>query len=118
MWTTLSWLLIPYLGSRWNFVGASLGYFLVSVSSFVAYFVLKRLVKLDTFYSLGKPFISSFVMGLVLYVFYQSIDTMSLFKFILLIIAGSFSYGLVLFILTGKVLFEDVKKTLAAIFKK
>ena len=68
--------------------------------------------------SLGKPFIASFVMGLVLYVLSSVINSMSLIKFVFIVVSGSVSYGLTLYILTGKVLFEDVKKTFSAIFKK
>jgi O-antigen/teichoic acid export membrane protein len=118
MWTALSWLLIPVLGAREGFVGASSGYFLVSVSSIVAYFILKRSVNIDAFYSLGKPFIASFVMGASLYTIKGFIDSMSLAKFGLLVLLGIFTYGAVLYLLTGRVLFEDVKKTFANIFKK
>ncbi len=118
MWTVLSWLFIPYLGTKANIIGASFGYFIVSVSSVIAFFVLKKLVKLDTFYSLGKPFIASFVMGVVLYITREFIDGMNLMKFGLLVFTGIFSYGVVLYILTGKVLFEDVKKTITNIFSR
>lgn len=118
MWTTLSWILIPFLGTKAGFVGASFGYFLVSSSSIIAYFILKSLINMDTFYSLGKPFIASFVMGSFLYIINGFIDSMSLVKFGLLISTGIFSYGAMLYILTGKVLIEDVKKTFSNIFKR
>jgi O-antigen/teichoic acid export membrane protein len=118
MWTSLSWLLIPYLGTRWDFIGASFGYFLVSTSSVIAYFILKRLVKLDTFYALVKPFIASFAMGTILFVLKDLIDTMSLTKFGILVFSGMATYAIVLYILTGKSLFEDVKKTLCRYFQK
>ena len=73
---------------------------------------------LDTFYSLGKPFIASFVMGAVLFVVREFIDSVNLMKFGLLVLAGMFSYGTTLYILTGRVLFEDVKKTISSIFSR
>ena len=118
MWTALSWLIIPFLGTRWDFIGASFGYFLVSTSSFVAYLILRRLVKLDVFYSLVKPFFASFMMGTVLYIFRSFVDSMNLVKFGFLVFSGSVTYTVVLYVLTGKILFEDAKKVFAGVFRK
>lgn len=118
MWTSLSWLLIPYMGMKWNYEGASLGYFLVSATSIVAYFILKKMVELDTFYALVKPFIASFVMGCVLFILRNVIESMNIAKFGFLVFSGTISYGLVLYIMTGATLFEDAKKVFAGIFRK
>jgi len=118
MWTSLSWLLIPYLAMKANFVGASLGYFLVSVSSIVAYFILKKLINFDGFYSIGKPFISSLLMLTILLIFKRLIGGYTWFSFFALVLIGGVSYLGTLYLLTGKVFIEDVKKTFTNIINK
>lgn len=118
MWTVLSWLLVPFLGVRGGYIGASFGYFIVSASSIVAYFMLKKYIKIDAFYSLVKPFIASFVMGTVLYIMQWSIESMNLIKFGIVVLSGMLTYGMSLYLLTGNVLFQDVKKTFTSIFSK
>lgn len=118
MWTALSWLLIPYLGIKLNINGASLGYFIVSISSVVAFAVLRRIVKFDLFYSLGKPFFASSAMGMFIYITKEFIQSMTVAKFVFVVIAASLFYALSLYILTGSVLIEDVKKTFKNIFSK
>jgi PST family polysaccharide transporter len=118
MWTALSWLLVPFLGIKSGFVGASFGYFIVSASSIVAYFMLKKYVKIDAFYSLVKPFIASFVMGTVLFLSQNYVESMNYVKFGFIVFSGVITYGLSLYLLIGKVLLEDVKKTFSNIFKR
>ncbi len=116
MWTVLSWLLIPLLSIKWNFIGASVGYFLVSTSSFLAYIKVKELINFDAFYSIGKPFVASLLMGLLLYVFKGVFDSVSLISFFSTVFLGGVIYFLLLFSMTGKLLIEDVKKTISFIF--
>jgi O-antigen/teichoic acid export membrane protein len=118
MWTSLSWLLIPYLAVKGNIIGASLGYFLVSVTSVVAYFILKKLVNFDAFYSIGKPFISSIAMLAVLVVCMRFIEGNNLLTFSALVLLGGATYLLTLYFLTGKVFLEDVKKTFESIINR
>ncbi len=118
MWTSLSWLLIPYLAVKGNVIGASLGYFLVSVTSVVAYFILKRLVNFNAFYSIGKPFISSVLMLLVLIISKRFIEGNNLVSFLALVFLGGTTYLLTLYLLTGKVFLEDVKKTYTSIINR
>jgi O-antigen/teichoic acid export membrane protein len=118
MWTSLSWLLIPYLALKANFIGASFGYFLVSVSSVVAYFILKKIVNFDGFYSIGKPFISSLAMLATLLISKRFNDGNTWLGFFVLIFLGGVSYLGTLYLLTGKVFLEDVKKTFANIINR
>ncbi len=117
MWTLLSWLFIPSMGIRFGFVGASFGHFLVSSSSIVAYFYLIKFVKPDILYSLGKPFLASLFMGLFLYLMQSFFENMNLFRLFLMVFSGIIVYGIGLYLLTGKVLIEDVKKTFQNVFK-
>lgn len=118
VWTILSWVLIPFLASNESFIGASLGYFLVSTSSFVAYFILKKLIDFDEIYSIGKPFISSFLMMLVLIFSKKFILGNNLISFLTLVLIGGVFYTLTLFVLTGGVFWEDVRKTFKSVFNK
>lgn len=118
MWTALSWLFIPYLATRGSFVGASTGYFLVSASSVVAYFILKKIINFDAIYSIGKPFVSSLIMMVILFLVKKFIAGDTFLSFLFLVFIGGTSYLTTLYLLTGKVFLEDVKKTFANIINK
>jgi len=117
MWTVLSWVIIPFLSGKYSFVGASVGHFLVSVSSVVVYIVLKRLVNFDAFYAIGKPFLASVAMGTML-VFARSWFDSSILNLIMISVIGAGMYGISLYLLAGKSLFDDVKKTFTSVFRK
>ncbi len=117
MWTVLSWGIIPYLATNYGFNGAAIGHFLVSTSSVFVYFVVRKRINFETFYALGMPFLASFIMGIVL-VLVRSVMGSNLFNLFLMVAAGGLAYGLALYVLAGKSLYTDVKKTFSSIFTK
>ena len=117
MWTVLSWGLIPLMSLKNGFVGAAQAHFLVSLSSFFVYFVLKKKVDFEGFYALGKPFIASFIMGLSLILLRETLSY-DFFGLTIMIISGSSIYAITLYLTAGKSLFEDVKKTFTSVFNK
>lgn len=117
MWTVLSWGLIPLMSVKNGFVGASQGYFLVSLSSVFVYYVLKKRIDFEGFYALGKPFIASFLMGSIIILLRNTMNY-DLFNLGIMMFAGGVSYGVFLYMAAGKSLFYDVKKTIESIFGK
>lgn len=117
MWTVLSWGLIPWLSVHYGFVGAAQGYFLVSLSSFVVYFILKKSIDFDGYYAIGKPFLASVIMAVAM-IIARSIMPFTLLNFALIVVIGSFTYAFALYFVVGGSLIVDVKKTFSSIFTR
>lgn len=115
MWTALTWLLVPFLSKRWGVEGASLAYALVSCSSFVVFYIVKKQLNWSIKHAVIKPLLASFVMGAAILIGRQYLNSFTLFNFILLILLGSLTFLLSIFWLVGNSLIEDVKKVLSNI---
>lgn len=117
MWTTLTWLFIPFLATRYSVVGASVGYSLVGFSSIVAIIIAKKYVNFSITNSMLKPLLGSFVMGITLLVTRRylpvNINSMLVLTFIGLIV-----YSTSMVSMMGLSLIEDVKRSFKTIFNK
>ncbi|OGM03111.1 hypothetical protein A2115_03410 [Candidatus Woesebacteria bacterium GWA1_41_8] len=111
MWAVLTWLLVPALAIRFGVGGAALGYALVGVSSVVAIYVARRHVHFSLWESVFKPAISTVVMGLVLF-FTRRILPISLTSVILMVFLGTATYFAVSYLLIGRSLVDDVRKSI------
>lgn len=118
MWTSLSWILIPYFSHRFGVNGAALAYFIVSASSVVVYFIIRRIIYFDAIYAIAKPFAASVFMGITLWILKILILKYTLTNFLILVIIGGLVYFLTLYFLTGKTLLSDVKKTFSSILSR
>lgn len=118
MWTVLSWLFIPFLALRLGVSGAALGYALVGISSFVAFYIVKKFLNFAVYESIGKPLIAAVVMGIVLLFFLGILEFAQLISFVVLVVLGGLTYVGVLYILVGPSLLADAKKTFSSIFAK
>ena len=118
MWTSLSWFFIPYLGKNYGTNGAALGYFIVSASSIIAYYIIRQIIIVDAFYSIAKPFLAATVMGLSIYSVLNYVEKIDLLKFTGIVVFGAVTYGLALYAMVGRSLIDDVKKTISGIFRK
>ncbi len=118
MWTSLSWLLIPFLSKVWGLNGAAAGYAIVASSSFIAFIVLKRIINWSIKDSALNPLIASAIMGLVIYVFKNLFSKYDIVTFIALTLLGILVYGVTLNFLVGKSLVQDVKKIFAQFSQK
>lgn len=117
MWTSLSWALTPWLSYRFGVNGAAFAYFLVSLSSFVVYIILRSFVDIDVYNSILKPLLGSFVMGSIIFLF-KAFVPHSPIGLLALIILGVVIYGLTMFFLIGVNFLYDVKRGFEIIFKK
>jgi len=109
MWTVLTVLFVPMLGARYGVNGAAAGYALVSLSSIVAIYITRKIIPFSLFESVGKPFIATVAMGIVVLIAKQFLHDTVLNMFILVAVGGV-TYACVSFILYGSRLFSDVKK--------
>lgn len=109
MWTTLTWVLVPYLGLKFGVNGASFGYSIVGTSSIIAIIVAKKYVNFSLSQSVVKPLMATFVMSMTLLVLRNFIAS-DLESLLILIVIGIVSYASAIFALVGASLFDDVKK--------
>jgi len=117
MWTVLSWLFIPILALKYSVIGAALGYALVGLSSVIVVYIAKKYVDFSIYQSMGKPFISVLVMGVVLF-FLRGLLPVELRSVWILIGVGVFSYMVSIYVLVGPSIKEDVQKSIQALFSR
>jgi len=109
MWTTLAWLIIPFLSIRYGYVGAAVGYALVSSSSIVAIIIVRRHVAFSLVEGIFKPLLGTILMGTVIF-FLRGLFPSSLISVGVLGLIGAITYFAVSYRLVGVSLLEDVKK--------
>ena len=114
MWTTLSWLFIPFLAIKFGVNGAAFGYSLVGISSVVAVFLARRYVDFSFKSSFVKPLLASLIMMAVLLAVKPSL-AVSLPTVWFLIAMGIVIYAAVIYLLVGSLIISDIKKSVATL---
>lgn len=109
MWATLTWILVPFLASRFGIVGAAAGYALVGSSSVVAIYVVRRKVEFSLWEGVGKTGISVAIMGAVL-LFARGFLPVSIVSILIMAAVGALLYLSSIYLLVGPELVSDVKK--------
>jgi teichuronic acid exporter len=117
MWTSLSWIFLPFLSAKWGVNGTALGYAIVGSSSFIVFYILKKYINWSIINSAVKPLLASLLMGLVLFIA-KGMLSYNILSFILLMLLGILIYAVSLYILIGSSLKEDVKKTITSVFSR
>lgn len=117
MWTALTWLLVPYLSSKFGVNGASLGYALVGLSSVVAIAIAKRYVNFSISDSIAKPLFGSLIMGITVMIARKYLPY-TLNSLYILVLIGVISYGVSMITMIGMSLLEDAKKSFKTIFNR
>lgn len=117
MWTVLSWLLIPFLAMKHGFVGAAIGYALVSSSSVIAIYVAKIYVNFSLKNSVLMPLMSAAIMGGVLLLI-RSFMSPVIGNVIILGVVGFIVYTALMRVLVGDSIVVDVKRVAKNIYSK
>lgn len=117
MWTILTWLFIPILSIKFGFVGASIGYALVGVSSIVAIYLVRGIVNFKFVDSVGKPFLASLAMGAVI-LMGRNMLTENFTSFWILVVLSGVTYALFSYIIYGQSIVDDVKRSFQTFFQK
>lgn len=117
MWTVLSWLFIPFLSYKFGVVGAALGYALVGASSVVVFFVVFGFLRFSFSRSFLKPLLASLAMFAEIYLLKTKLPV-SFVSLWILIGVGGITYFLVVYLMVGGILLEDVKKSTKLLFGK
>lgn len=116
MWTSLSWIFLPLLSRKWGINGAALGYAIVGISSFVVLYITKKILDWSIFNSIIKPALASLFMGVVFFAVRNNFGS-SVFSLIILVLIGGIIYTSTLYLLVGRPLIDDVKRSVKSIIK-
>ncbi len=108
MWTSLTWLTMPILATRYGFMGAAYATAIIATSSYVTIFLTNKIVKLNFVKILKTSVISSLVMSAFLYPSLRLAGQNP--YFILALFAISFAiYGISVLFIEGKQFFITTK---------
>lgn len=117
MWTVLSFIFMPALAKLYGVNGAALGAALVGISSLVPVWIITREIRLDFSSSIIKPAVACLGMGVFLFVG-RELAPAGLYSFFILGFGGLATYFVLIRLLVGDALVEDVKKIFASFRKK
>ena len=118
MWTVLTWALVPVLSSKLGVNGAAFSYLLIGSSSVVVFYIVKRELNWAIYHSVIVPLLASLVMGVILFILRGIFPINEVKTLVIMILVGGMTYLGSLYLILGKVLFEDVKKIYFGILKK
>lgn len=109
MWTVLTWVFVPYLGTKFGVNGASIGYAVVGASSVVAIIVAKKYVDFSLMESTFKPLVAALIMGAVILTLRHFLPV-NLYSAFILVVVGGVAYLSSIFAFVGLSLVNDIKK--------
>ena len=116
-WTTITWLLVPFMAVKFGVNGAAGAYALIGTTSVIAIYIVRRIVKFSLFDSALRPAISAVVMGIVLLVTRRYL-AVSLSSVWILVATGFSVYLLTIYLLVGASIIADAKKSFSNLFSK
>jgi O-antigen/teichoic acid export membrane protein len=117
MWTLLTWLLVPFLAINYGVNGAALGYALVSASSVVAIYIVRKIVRFSLQKSVFEPAIASVIMGIAVLIL-RFFLPQNLYTVWILTAAGVVVYFVMMYFFAGPSIAADVKKIGSNVFSK
>lgn len=109
VWTILTWVLVPSLAYVYGINGAALGYTIVGTTSIFGILYSFKFVTIDLWTGVGKTFISSVFMGLVL-LGIRNMVPINLMGVLLLATIGFLVYTGTILLVGGKEVIADFKK--------
>lgn len=68
LWTSLTWILTPVLIKIYGYNGVSIASFLVTLTIVITVYLVRKIVDFGFLVSIYKPFISSVIMGILVYI--------------------------------------------------
>lgn len=109
IWTALTWVLTPILIVIFGYNGVAIASFVVTLTIFYTIYLVRKVTDFSFFGSIYKPAISTFMMGIILYMVLQFIvkDVLTL---IVAVLVAVVAYSLVFYLLAGKEMINDLKK--------
>jgi O-antigen/teichoic acid export membrane protein len=117
MWTALTWLFVPWMAIHYGVNGAALGYAIVGISSLIAIYFVVKIVRFSIWESIGKPLVSTVIMVLILF-FIRNLLAVNILSVGILICMGFVIYFAVIYLLVGRAILNDAKRSYKAVFFK
>jgi O-antigen/teichoic acid export membrane protein len=106
-WTIATWVLTPLLIVIWGFNGVAIASAIISTSSFGVVYIVKRKVNFNFIGTIIYPFISSILMGMVVY-FLSKVWVTNIFNLIGVIVLGAILYFASMFLMSKKQIISDI----------
>jgi O-antigen/teichoic acid export membrane protein len=116
LWTILTWILTPPLTIKFGFNGVGMASAIISFTSLITVYLMKKVVKINLLGSIWQPFSISVFMGITVYIFARFYVS-NIFTLILAIIFGAVVYFLTFFIFAKEKLLVEVKRVINGIKK-
>lgn len=117
MWTTLTWALTPFLAIKYGVNGAAAASAIIGTSSIVAILIVRKYVEFDLIGSVGKPFIATAIMGVIIYLVRLTLPAYSI-TVLSMTVVGVVTYSVLIYLIVGPSILEDAKKVIYAFKKK
>lgn len=117
MWTTLTWILTPFLAIKYGVNGAAGASAIIGISSIIAILIVRKYVEFDFKGSVGKPFIATAIMGIIVYLLRSMLPIISI-TVLLIVLTGAITYSVLIYFMIGPSILEDAKKIIYAFKKK
>jgi hypothetical protein len=103
MWLTLEWGIKPIMAMRLGYIGVAYATAIIAFSSFVPFFIAKKIIGFSAVKSLGLVTVATVIMVTV------GTLTRPLNQIALTLSLSSLAYGLTVFVFGGKKLLSDVQ---------
>jgi len=115
-WTILTWVLTPPLTIFFGFNGVAIASALISFSSIITIYLMRRVVPVDLLGSIWQPLAVSAAMGFFVFVFAR-LFVVNIVTLLMAIIFGAVIYFAMMFLLAKEKLIVELKRVLHAIQK-
>lgn len=93
MWTALTWIFFPILSIKYGYIGTAYATLIVGLSSFIVWFVAKKVFTIEIIKTISKPTIATILM-IVFCLLFQSLGLSSFINIISKILISVLVYGL------------------------
>lgn len=108
MWTILAWVLTPILVSIYGIIGVALASFIISFTSAVTIFLVKRVLPVKVLDAVLLPTIASAIMGILVFVFAENF-VRSVLTLTIAIVFGGMVYSSIIFLFGKELVLKDIK---------
>lgn len=113
IWTILTWVLTPILIKVYHYNGVAIASFIVSLTIGYSVYLVKKIVNFDMLRIIYKPFLATFLMGTILYM-YEQVFVKDLYTLAFAVILGITVYVIAFYLLAK----EDLRIVLNFVLKK
>ncbi len=113
MWTTLTWVLVPFFAYRYGYNGVAYATAIIALSSLIPIIIVKRLTHFSLVNSILKPVIATLVMTAVSF-FISRLLPVSVLSLLANVFVSASVFVLTIYLLVGQTLISDSAKLLHA----